>query len=136
LHHSGGVHEDVDRPVRAARSRRDSERLRAIAEIRDDREVETTEYNFDKLAFDPWHPARSPRATFFFDEHRLLRTETSPSQIHALEEQRLAANPAMYWPEIPPTHLSGVRTTRELIDARAYQIYDEDKRRWPTDLAY
>ena len=24
-------------------------------EIRDDREVETTEYNFDKLAFDPWH---------------------------------------------------------------------------------
>ena len=29
-------------------------------EVRDDREVETTEYNFDKLAFDPWHPARSP----------------------------------------------------------------------------
>ena len=28
------------------------------------------DYNFDKLAFDPWHPARSPRATFFFDENR------------------------------------------------------------------
>ena len=56
-------------------------------EIRDDREVETTEYNFDKLAFDEWHPARSHRATFFFDEHRVLRTETSPSQIHAMEER-------------------------------------------------
>ncbi|MEP6910564.1 MAG: phenylalanine--tRNA ligase subunit alpha, partial [Actinomycetota bacterium] len=56
-------------------------------EVREDREVETTEYNFDKLAFDPWHPARSPRATFFFDENRLLRTETSPSQIHSLEER-------------------------------------------------
>src|SRR6266498_1518281 len=28
-------------------------------EVRNDREVETAEYNFDKLAFDPWHPARS-----------------------------------------------------------------------------
>jgi phenylalanyl-tRNA synthetase alpha chain len=31
-------------------------------------------------------PARSPRATFFFDDEHVLRTETSPSQIHALEE--------------------------------------------------
>ena len=46
-------------------------------EVRDDREVETTEYNFDKLAFDRWHPARSHRATFFFDESHVLRTETS-----------------------------------------------------------
>src|SRR5262245_6063393 len=56
-------------------------------ETRDAREVETTEYNFDKLPFAPCPPARSPGATFFFDETRLLRTETSPSQIHALEER-------------------------------------------------
>ena len=56
-------------------------------EIRDDREVETTEYNFDKLAFDEWHPARSHRATFFLDDHRVLRTETSPSQIRVMEAQ-------------------------------------------------
>src|SRR4051812_41851001 len=55
-------------------------------EIRDDRGVETVEYNFDKLAFAPGPPARSPRATFFLDDDRLLRTETSPSQIHAVEE--------------------------------------------------
>ena len=56
-------------------------------EIRDDREVETVEYNFDKLAFPPTHAARSPRDTFFFDETHVLRTETSPSQIHILEEK-------------------------------------------------
>jgi phenylalanyl-tRNA synthetase alpha chain len=56
-------------------------------EIRDDREVETVEYNFDKLAFAPTHSARSPRDTFFFDDTHLLRTETSPSQIHIMEEK-------------------------------------------------
>src|SRR6202167_6649954 len=61
-------------------------------EVRDDREVETTEYHFVKLAFLPTHPARSPRDTFFFHAERLLRTETSPSQIHALE----ARPPAIY----------------------------------------
>jgi phenylalanyl-tRNA synthetase alpha chain len=54
-------------------------------EIVDDREVETVHYNFDQLAFPPAHSARSPRDTFFVDDERLLRTETSPSQIHALE---------------------------------------------------
>jgi phenylalanyl-tRNA synthetase alpha chain len=56
-------------------------------EIYDDREVEWVEDNFDKLAFPEWHPARSPRDTFFLDERRLLRTETSPSQIHVMQEQ-------------------------------------------------
>jgi phenylalanyl-tRNA synthetase alpha chain len=56
-------------------------------EIREDREIETVEYNFDKLAFPEWHPARSPRDTFYVDAERLLRTETSPSQIHILEEK-------------------------------------------------
>jgi len=57
-------------------------------EIRDDREVETVEYNFDKLAFPEWHPTRSPRDTFFLDERTVLRTETSPSQIHIMEEKQ------------------------------------------------
>jgi phenylalanyl-tRNA synthetase alpha chain len=57
-------------------------------EIVDDREVETVHYNFDQLAFPPAHPTRSPRDTFFIDAERLLRTETSPSQIHTLEAKR------------------------------------------------
>ena len=42
-------------------------------QVRYDREVETTEYNFDKLAFPPWHPARSPRDTL------LLRRRRAPA---------------------------------------------------------
>jgi phenylalanyl-tRNA synthetase alpha chain len=57
-------------------------------EIVDDREVETVFYNFDQLAFPPAHPTRSPRDTFFIDADRLLRTETSPSQIHVMEAKK------------------------------------------------
>jgi phenylalanyl-tRNA synthetase alpha chain len=57
-------------------------------DIIDDREVETVHYNFDQLAFPPAHPTRSPRDTFFIDSERLLRTETSPSQIHVMEAKK------------------------------------------------
>jgi phenylalanyl-tRNA synthetase alpha chain len=84
-------------------------------EIRDDREVETVEYNFDKLAFDAWHPARSRRASFFFDEQRVLRTETSPSQIHALEERE------------PPVYMVSIGRCyrRDDIDATHYPIFHQ-----------
>jgi phenylalanyl-tRNA synthetase alpha chain len=84
-------------------------------EVRYDREVETTEYNFDKLAFDEWHPARSHRATFFFDEARLLRTETSPSQIYSLEERK------------PPIYMVSIGRCyrRDAIDATHYPIFHQ-----------
>ena len=56
-------------------------------EISDDREVETVEYNFDKLAFPSTHSSRSPRDTFFIGDDVVMRTETSPSQIHHLESR-------------------------------------------------
>jgi phenylalanyl-tRNA synthetase alpha chain len=84
-------------------------------EIRYDREVETVEYNFDKLAFEPTHPARSPRDTFFFDEHTVLRTETSPSQIHALEE----GEPPIYMVSIGRTY------RRDAVDATHYPIFHQ-----------
>jgi phenylalanyl-tRNA synthetase alpha chain len=54
----------------------------------DGREVELAEYNFDALNFPPGHPARSPLATLFVDGQTVLRTETSPSQIRAMEAQQ------------------------------------------------
>ena len=65
-------------------------------EIRYDREVETVEYNFDKLAFGPTHPARSPRDTFFLDERhgaahgdvacrRSIRWRKAPADLHGLD---------------------------------------------------
>jgi phenylalanyl-tRNA synthetase alpha chain len=58
----------------------------------DGREVETTRYNFDGLAFPEGHPARSPLATLFLDAQTVLRTETSPSQIRTME----AGQPPIY----------------------------------------
>jgi phenylalanyl-tRNA synthetase alpha chain len=53
----------------------------------DGREVESTHYNFDGLNFPPGHPSRSPLQTVFLDDETVLRTETSPSQIRAMEVQ-------------------------------------------------
>ena len=54
-------------------------------EVVDGREVETTRYNFDALNMPPWHPARSPQNSLFLTGDVVLRTETSPSQIHRME---------------------------------------------------
>lgn len=54
------------------------------------REVETDEYNFQLLNIPPHHPAREMQDTFYIDsgtssnENLLLRTHTSPGQIHAM----------------------------------------------------
>ena len=84
-------------------------------EVRDDREVETVEFNFDKLAFPEWHPTRSPRDTFFFDGNRLLRTETSPSQIHIMEERE------------PPIYMVSIGRVyrRDTIDATHFTIFHQ-----------
>src|SRR5512145_2441887 len=56
------------------------------------REVETDEYNFQLLNFPLNHPARDMQDTFFVqaegrgDDPILLRTHTSPGQIHAMRE--------------------------------------------------
>jgi phenylalanyl-tRNA synthetase alpha chain len=55
-------------------------------EVVDGREVETVRYNFDALNMPPWHPARSAQNSLFVDGDTVLRTETSPSQIHRMEQ--------------------------------------------------
>jgi phenylalanyl-tRNA synthetase alpha chain len=84
-------------------------------EVRDDREVETVTYNFDKLAFAPTHPSRSHRDTFFFDDTHVLRTETSPSQIHILEEKP------------PPIYMVSIGRVyrRDAITATRYPIFHQ-----------
>ena len=60
-------------------------------EILEDREVETADYNFTKLNCLEGHPARELTDTFYFTEDSsiLLRTQTSPMQIHAMETREL-----------------------------------------------
>jgi phenylalanyl-tRNA synthetase alpha chain len=51
------------------------------------RDVETDEYNFQLLNIPPYHPARDMQDTFYTTTPGvLLRTQTSPGQIHAMRE--------------------------------------------------
>ena len=60
-------------------------------DVLDDREIETADYNFTKLNTDEGHPAREWSDTFYFTEDSsiLLRTQTSPMQVHAMESRDL-----------------------------------------------
>ena len=60
-------------------------------EILDGNEVELADYNFTKLNIDEAHPSREWTDTFYFSEDSriLLRTQTSPMQVHAMETKTL-----------------------------------------------
>ncbi len=60
-------------------------------EILEGPEVELADYNFTKLNTDEGHPAREWSDTFYLTEDSsiLLRTQTSPMQIRAMEEKEL-----------------------------------------------
>ncbi len=52
------------------------------------REVETDEFNFGLLNFPPHHPARDMQDSFYTtDPEVILRTHTSPGQIHVMRER-------------------------------------------------
>ena len=50
-------------------------------------EVEDDYHNFEALNIPASHPARAMHDTFYFDEHTLLRTHTSPVQVRVMETQ-------------------------------------------------
>jgi phenylalanyl-tRNA synthetase alpha chain len=86
------------------------------------RDVETDEYNFQLLNFPPHHPAREMQDSFYIegefeeDNPLLLRTHTSPGQIHAMREYSAAD------PQDPPSIriiLPGMCYRHEQVTARA-----------------
>jgi len=86
------------------------------------REVETDEVNFQALNFPPHHPAREMQDTLYIDAGErgdnplLLRTHTSPGQIHSMREASLKN------PENPPPIrivLPGMCFRSEQITARS-----------------
>jgi phenylalanyl-tRNA synthetase alpha chain len=84
-------------------------------EVVDDREVETTLYNFDALAFPAGHPTRSPRQTLYVTDDTVMRTETSPAQIHKMESQR------------PPIYMVSIGRVyrRDTIDATHFPVFHQ-----------
>jgi phenylalanyl-tRNA synthetase alpha chain len=51
-------------------------------------EIESEQYNFDKLNIPANHPARAMHDTFYVSDEQVLRTHTSPTQIHYMEKQQ------------------------------------------------
>ena len=63
------------------------ERLFANAgfKVEEGPEIEDDYHNFEALNIPAHHPARAMHDTFYFDQHLLLRTHTSPVQIRVME---------------------------------------------------
>ena len=92
------------------------------------REVETDEYNFQLLNFAIGHPARDMQDTYFVeagergDNPIVMRTHTSPGQVHAMQEAS-ATNPL----NPPPVRivLPGMCYRYEQTDARHETQFDQ-----------
>ncbi len=57
-------------------------------EIVEGTEIETDEYNFEKLNLPKDHPARDMQDTFYITEELLLRTQTSAMQVRTMERMK------------------------------------------------
>jgi phenylalanyl-tRNA synthetase alpha chain len=55
-------------------------------EIADGPEIETDFYNFTALNIPENHPARAMHDTFYIDDKHVLRTHTSPVQVHYMQK--------------------------------------------------
>lgn len=77
-------------------------------EIVEGPEVELDYYNFEALNISPDHPARDMQDTFFITEQLLLRSQTSPVQIHTMERRqppiRIVAPGKVYRADSDITH--------------------------------
>jgi phenylalanyl-tRNA synthetase alpha chain len=84
-------------------------------EVVDGREIETPRYLFEALNMPPGHPTRSPLHTFFLNGDVVLRTETSPSQIHTMESKP------------PPVYMVSLGRCyrRDTPDATHYPIFHQ-----------
>jgi phenylalanyl-tRNA synthetase alpha chain len=51
-------------------------------------EIENAYYNFDALNIPEEHPAKDEQDTFYINEEMMLRTSTSPVQVHAMENTK------------------------------------------------
>ncbi len=77
-------------------------------EIVEGPEVELDYYNFEALNIPPDHPARDMQDTFFLTKELLLRSQTSPVQIHTMEAKeppiRMLAPGKVYRADSDITH--------------------------------
>jgi phenylalanyl-tRNA synthetase alpha chain len=100
---SGGLH-----PVTRTMQRIEAFFASAGFEVAEGPEIEDDFHNFEALNIPAHHPARAMHDTFYFDEHLLLRTHTSPVQIrhmkHAEPPMKVIAPGRVYRCDSDLTH--------------------------------
>ena len=79
----GGLH-----PVTRTMQRIQSLFTQLGFEIAEGPEIEDDYHNFEALNIPETHPARAMHDTFYINDHMLLRTHTSPVQIHYLQTNK------------------------------------------------
>ena len=79
----GGLH-----PVTQTLYRMEDIFIGAGYEVYRGREIEDDYHNFEALNIPAHHPARAMHDTFYFADGTLLRTHTSPGQVHVMETQQ------------------------------------------------
>ncbi|MFQ5756060.1 MAG: phenylalanine--tRNA ligase subunit alpha [Acidiferrobacterales bacterium] len=79
----GGLH-----PITRTLQRLEDIFVRMGFDIADGPEIEDDYHNFEALNIPEDHPSRAMHDTFYFDDHTLLRTHTSPVQIRYMEEHK------------------------------------------------
>ncbi len=79
---SGGLH-----PITRTLERIEQLFAQVGFEVAEGPEAESDYYNFETLNIPAHHPARAMHDTFYFDAHTLLRTHTSPVQIHVMQHR-------------------------------------------------
>jgi phenylalanyl-tRNA synthetase alpha chain len=104
-------------------------------EVAEGPEVEDDYYNFEALNIPESHPARAMHDTFYFDEHTVLRTHTSPVQIRVMKEKqpplRIIAPGRVYRCDSDLTHtpmfhqIEGLLVDKDVSFAQLKGILDE-----------
>jgi phenylalanyl-tRNA synthetase alpha chain len=97
-------------------------------EIVEGPEIEWDYYNFEALNIPPDHPARDMQDTFFIAEKLLLRSQTSPVQIHTMESKqppiRILAPGKVYRSDSDITHSPMFHQVEGLVVDRGITFAD------------
>lgn len=87
--------------------------------IANEREIETDWYNFEALNIPQDHPSRDMQDTFYVDDKVMLRTHTSGTQIHVMENQqppiRIIAPGHVYRVDYDATHAPMFQQVEALV---------------------
>lgn len=106
-------------------------------------EIETDYYNFEALNIPKYHPARDMQDTFYVSDNIVLRTHTSPIQVHIMEQNappiRIVAPGKVYRCDSDLTHtpmfnqVEGLLVDEQIsfgdlkgiLEAFVHEIFDE-----------